>query len=75
MFTGREENDYVLERNKMDFCFGKMKGSKWVDIEPTDGQIEKMQNLILTKVEEIKESKLHEEVEEEDFYYPKYNWS
>lgn len=60
MITGREENGFVLERNRMDFAFGKMRGGKWVDCQPTGQQQTAMQNLIYDKVDEIEESKVIE---------------
>jgi len=70
-FFGNIDNNYQVEVED----FGRMKGGKWLQYEPTAGQITAMQNVILTQVDEIKEGKVIEAapVIEENFYYPKYN--
>jgi hypothetical protein len=71
-FFGNIENDYRVEVED----FGRMKGGKWLQYEPTEGQITAMQNVILSRVEEIKERKVIEAapvIEEEQPYFPKYN--
>lgn len=70
-FFGNIENNYQVEIED----FGKMRGSKWVQFTPTESQVTRMQNIILSQVEAIEESKVKEEAVEAEPYYPKYNWA
>lgn len=64
--------DFTLEVED----FGRMKGGKWEQSEPTPAQLKTMQEILLLEKACIEDRLRREELQEwEEPYYPTYNWA